>query len=289
MEEDPNLIACLCPAASESRDRIDWAWEAVRSNTPGYTPPETDVRSDLRSRESTAPLDDESDQTGNATPYPRLQLRFDAEPKSNLGIMMGTDPDCDIVLPRLRKISQRHCYFTFDAERRLVLRDCSTHGTIVKYDNKGGEPRRAMRNGERKVHYNFPWILSGHEFPRNTRKIVIELPGISLQINVAHRDTCLDQYHAKVDQFLQRINEPRLGVLRLHSPTAPPSQSYTPNSTAIRIKQETLGMGAFAVVKRFWDVSTGIEYAYKEPLDKKIFDSKMWETEINIMTQITHV
>jgi hypothetical protein len=261
-------------------------------NTPGYVPPQTDARSDLRSRESTAPLDDEKDQAIDATSYPRLQLDFDTEPKSNHGLMMGTDPSCDVVLPRLRKISQRHCYLTFDAERRLVLRDCSTHGTIVKYDGKGGELRRnfMIRNTEgRELHHNFTWTLSGHEFPRNTRKIVIEIPGISFQIDVAHHDNYPDQYNANVDRFLQRINEPRLNVLGIHSPTAPPSQSYTPNPTAIRLKHETLGKGASAVVKRFWDVSTCIEYAYKEPRDKRNFDSKIWTTEINIMRQISHV
>ena len=70
-------------------------------------------------------------------------VAFNSELKSGHGLMFGTDPNsCNIVLPRLRHISQRYCYLTFDAERRLIFRDCSTYGTIVKYDDKGGESRR---------------------------------------------------------------------------------------------------------------------------------------------------
>jgi hypothetical protein len=49
------------------------------------------------------------------------------------------------------------------------------------------------------------------------------------------------------------------------------------------------GHGAFAVVRRVWDVSTGIEYARKEPLDKRRFDRKAWEKEADIINQISHV
>lgn len=79
--------------------------------------------------------------------------------------MFRTDPNsCNIVLPRLRKISQRYCYLTFDTERRLILRDCSTHGTIVTYNDKGGELRRY-----------FTWILGGHDVPQETKNIVIKI------------------------------------------------------------------------------------------------------------------
>jgi len=42
-------------------------------------------------------------------------------------------------------------------------------------------------------------------------------------------------------------------------------------------------------VRRFWDVSTGFEYAYMEPRNKNKFDWKMWEREADIMRQISHV
>jgi hypothetical protein len=55
------------------------------------------------------------------------------------------------------------------------------------------------------------------------------------------------------------------------------------------LKQETLGNGTFAVVRHLWDVSTGLEYAYKEPRDKRRFDRKLWKKEADIMGQISHV
>ena len=243
--------------------------------SPDVLPQRTTI-SDYRSRESTASFEDSNP---DKTSYPRLQLAFDSALRSGHGLMFGTDPkSCNIVLPRLHRISQRHCYLTFDAQRRLILRDCSTHGTIVKYDDKGRELRRL-----------FTWILGGHEFPKKTKNIVIEIQGVSFQIDVSRHDEDQDQYNSNVDRFLEKAEEPHLNGLGIYSPTAPPSHSHTPNQGVIRLKQETLGKGAFAVVRRFWDVSTGLEYAYKEPLNKRKFRKDLWNREIEIMRQISLV
>ncbi|CZR65638.1 uncharacterized protein PAC_15538 [Phialocephala subalpina] len=270
MMEDSNSIAWLSPTTSE--DKGKHTWEAIRMNTSQHIQEE----SGYRSRQSTVPPD-EDDQEDQAASYPRLPLTFDAELKSGKGLMFGTDPNCGIALPRLRKISRHHCYLTFDAERRLILRDCSTYGTTVSYNDQGRELRR-----------HFTWILGGHKVPRRTKEIVIEIQGVSFRIEVSRHDESPDLYNANVDRFLQEADEPHLNGLGIYSPTAPPSQSHTPNQGAIRLKQETLGKGAFAVVRRYWDVSTGIEYAYKEPLNKRKFNRKSWEKEAEIMGQISH-
>jgi serine/threonine-protein kinase Chk2 len=142
--------------------------------------------------------------------------------------------------------------------------------------------------------HHFTWILGGHDVPRDTKNIVIEIQGISFQIIVSTHDENPRLYNSNVDRFLQEVkaNEELsfggLGIQSLNS-TAPPSGTQTPSQDPIRLKQETLGKGAFAVVRRFWDVSTGLDYAYKEPRDKKKFDWKMWEKEADIMSQISHV
>lgn len=279
--EDSNLIAWLSPAIPEDENVKDkkgkYTWEAIRMNTSLDIPPWGGNISDYRSRESTASLEDEEDHAANAASYPRLHLAFNSGLKSGLGLMFGTDSKrCDIVLPRLRYISQRHCYLTFDVERRLILRDFSTHGTIVRYDEKGGELRR-----------HFTWILGGHDVPRRTKKIVVEIQGVSFRIAVSHVNKDPDLYNAKVNRFLQEADEPHLNGLGIESPT--PRGARTPNQGPIRLKQEILGKGTFAVVRRFWDVSNGVEYAYKEPRDKRRFDRKAWEKEIDIMRQISHV
>ncbi|KAH9212571.1 kinase-like domain-containing protein [Leptodontidium sp. 2 PMI_412] len=271
--EDSNTIAWLSPTEPEHKD-ID-TWKAIRMNISEDIPPQV---SGYRSRESTAPLEDEEDNNPEHTSYPQLHLAFNSGLKCGHGLMFGTDPNsCDVVLPRLRRISNRHCYLTFDAERRLILRDCSTYGTIVEYDHQGGHLRR-----------HFTWILGGHEVPQETKNIVIEIQGVSFRIKVSRHDADPDQYNANVDRFLEEANEPHLNGLGIYSPTAPSSQSHTPTQGPIRLKRETLGKGAFAVVRRFWDVSTGLEYAYKEPLNKRKFDEKLWEKEAEIMGQISH-
>lgn len=42
-------------------------------------------------------------------------------------------------------------------------------------------------------------------------------------------------------------------------------------------------------MKRYWDVSSGLEYAYKEPADKDRFKADVWKQEALIMSQISHV
>jgi hypothetical protein len=280
-------FAWLSPAILEDENTKDkkgkYTWQAIRMNTLECSPPQGETKSDLRSRESTVSLEDEVDNAQDDTSYPRLQLTFNRGPKSGQGLVLGTDPNCDIVLPRLKYISKRHCALTFDVERRLILRDFSRHGSIVKYDDQGGELR-----------HDFTWILGGHRVPRDTRKIVIQIPGISFRIRVSTHDEDPPLYNANVDRFLHeaKANEEfpfgRLGIQSSNS-TGPPSGAQTPSQDPIRLKQETLGKGVFAVVRRFWDVSTGSEYAYKEPRDKKKFNRTMWEKEADIMGQISHV
>jgi len=282
--EDLNLIACLFPEDGDPE-----ALEAIymSENRSRYVPPHVlpqgQTKSKYRSRESTVSLEEEEDNTPNDASYPGLQLTFNPGPKAGQGLVLGTDPNCDIVLPQLSMISRRHCALTFDAQRRLILRDFSRNGTIVKYDDKGGESR-----------HHFTWIAGGHNVPRDTKKILIEIQGISFRIIVSTHDENPRLYNANVDRFLQeaKANEELpfggLGIQSLNS-TAPPSGTQTPSQNPIRLKQGTLGKGAFAVVRRFWDVSTGHDYAYKEPRDKKKFNLEMWRKEADIMRQISHV
>ncbi len=290
--EDLDLVACLYPGNPEANDRH--TWDAIRMNTSRYLPPRENTISDYRSRESTVSLEAENDSIDS---YPALRLTFTSELKCGKGLMFGTDPNCDIVLPKLKHVSKRHCYLTFDDQRRLVLRDCSSLGTAVKYDDAGGEVRRSLlikdREGRETCH-DFTWILSGHPFLESTKRIYIEIQGINFRIVVPKDIINSHLYQANIDRFLQHIKANdelpigRLGVQSTRS-TAPPSGAHTPNQGPLRLKQATLGKGTFAVVRCYWDVSSGVEYAYKEPCNKKNFDRKMWEKEANIMSQVSHV
>ncbi|KAF2757512.1 hypothetical protein EJ05DRAFT_476763 [Pseudovirgaria hyperparasitica] len=113
---------------------------------------------------------------------PGLELRYSHKLKGGRGIVFGTDPrTCDIVLPALQNregrplVSKQHFYITFDAQRRLVLRDCSTHGTTVTYDGRGSASRS-----------NSEWVIGGDIVADSSNQIVIEIhPTLKFQIVVS--------------------------------------------------------------------------------------------------------
>lgn len=278
-----DLIACLYPH-DEGEDGY-----AIRTvNRPENSSRLVDAESALpelqgrNSRESTAPPEDSRDVDKNEVHHGKgLQFTFTYGPKAGPGFVLGTDANtCDIVLPPLKGISRRHCYLTFDAERCLILRDSSTNGTIVEYSGKGGQKRR-----------QFTWILGGHEIPDESKSIVIHIhPALKFKIVVA-RPTFPEIYYSNVDDFLEEtaasVSLP-LGALGIQSiaSTVGLSGNPTPNQEPILLEQETLGNGAFAVVTRVWDVSTGLEYASKKFTNLK---SSSWEAEASLMRQISHV
>lgn len=293
--EDPNLIACLFPAESEEETKS--TWDTIRMNKNNqrcrYIP---QIEQDRGSRESTASTVEHYDPRSG----PGLQLTFNPGPKAGQGLVFGTDRNsCDIVLPNLKTntISRRHCYLTFDAKRRLVLRDCSRHGTIVEYDHQGGETRRTIvtrdKNGQEKHHY-FTWILSGAEGPNEAEKIVIEIQNIKFQIIVSKDEIHSPRYIEDVDRFiLQAVanEELPLGVLGIQSTstTAAQSSAQTPDLQShppIYIKQKRIGKGKFSIVRHVWDVSTGFQYAAKYFINMTKFK---WKREASIMRQVSQL
>jgi hypothetical protein len=245
------------------------------------------------SRETTAPLDKyEQDNTTSWHYEDGLKLTFSQNRKTGSRIVLGTDPNsCDIGVPVLPFISGRHCYLTFDAQRRLVVRDCSRHGTIVTYDKQGGEKRRVTVKHDtqgRVKRDEFTWIIGGDKVPDDTKTIVIQLDvNLKFQIIVS-KPTFIDVYQDNVDQFLAEAAELPFGALGIQSTisTAPTSGTHTPTHNPILLQQGILGKGAFSVVSRVWDVSTGLEYAAKQFLDTKNLD---WKKEAELMRQTAHV
>jgi hypothetical protein len=264
--DDPNTIAWLYPTNSSDLN----TWEAIGMNTTTDIPKH---KGTTRSRESTAPAEDLGAYT-----EARIHLKFDTQLKSGLGLMFGTDSNrCDVVLPRLQFISRRHCYLTFDSEMRLVLQDFSTYGTVVTYNKKGGQLRR-----------HFTWILGGHHVLDAPQEIEIDIQGISFRIHVTSHDEHLDAYKANVDRFMKEANEILLSGLNMSTPT--PKLRGTPAKNLIRIEHQLLGKGVYAAVHHYWDVSTGEEFAYKEPNpERKEIDRRMWRKEIDILRFISHV
>lgn len=280
-----DLIACLYPF-DESRG----AYEAIDDpqNRPRHVEQKRQAP-EPQSRETTAPPDDDYEQVPPQDVYPGLELRFSHGFKGRLGIVFGTSrSSCDVVLPQIHHknngqplISSQHFYIAFDEQHRLFVRDISTRGTIVTYDKEGGQKRS-----------NFKWIIGGHKVPDETKTIVIEIqPQLQFQVVVSKHHLYPDLFFDNVDRFLREVgtnDELPFGSLGIESAlsTAAPSGRDTPNQERILLKQERLGKGAFSVVSRVWDVSTGLEYASKKILDPEVSD---WKKEVTVMRQISHV
>ncbi|KAM0326129.1 hypothetical protein ACHAQA_006722 [Verticillium albo-atrum] len=131
-------------------------------------------------------------------PNAALALTFDHRPKGLHGFVIGTDPrTCDIVLPKLRGISRRHCYITFDADKRLIVRDTSKHGTAVWYDGHSNGYRRRTS-----------WPLSSgfsYGFPAMVQNIVIDIQTVRFQIVVNECLPRMDSYQDLVGDFLSSV------------------------------------------------------------------------------------
>ncbi|KAF9880680.1 hypothetical protein CkaCkLH20_01722 [Colletotrichum karsti] len=133
-----------------------------------------------------------------AKPRPALELSFTNPPKNHTGFVLGTDPCCDIQLPNLPGIAPRHCHITFDAERRLVLRDTSDAGTAVWYDgnSNGDRPRES-------------WVLSpgcSYGFPAMVDRVVVDIQTVRFQVVVNDSHMARpDLYDRSVDDFMDRL------------------------------------------------------------------------------------
>lgn len=286
--EDPNLVACLYPYG-EDEDGPATRTIQHPQNRSRYFKVQQQRPSpswDRSSRESTVSVLENTEDVPSHRYREGLLIRFSDELNGDLGVVLGNlGRRSYIFLPNFNNsISRRHAYLTFDPQERwLILRDCSTVGTIVKYDGQGGEKRR-----------NFQWILGGHEVPDDTKEIIIEFhPYLKFQIVVYKHEKYRDQYFNNIDRFLATVAANAvlpIGRLGLESgnSTVVPSGIQSPSQDSILLEQETLGEGSFAIVKLVWDVSTGIWYAAKEPR-RKYFNRKRWEAEIGIMRQIRHV
>jgi hypothetical protein len=206
-----DLIARIYPYA----DYLHYAKDAILSNhnRSRWIPPSDDASGISSDDEGSISPDDE----GGISPClskPGLQLSFSHGPKGPLGFMLGRDArHCDIVLPHLPGISRQHCYLTFDYQRRLIVNDISSYGTIVTYDGMGGERRR-----------NFTWIIGGDVIADRSHEVVLQIhEHLRFLIVVSwHREES-ELYSEKVDHFLKRLTEndktPLIIEFRSHSVT----------------------------------------------------------------------
>ncbi|KAK5683749.1 hypothetical protein LTR17_027236 [Elasticomyces elasticus] len=172
---------------------------------------------------------------------------------------------------------------------------CAMEDLIARlYPYGDGEDGLAIRTMKLRQNHSqrrhFTWILGGHEAPDKTKSIVIRLhTALNFQIVVA-KPTSPDIYFENVDEFLGETaiaNDLPFGAVGIRSDasTAALSGTHTLEQDPILLEQETLGRGAYGVVTRVWDVSTGREYALKRFTN---LDKSDWEKEASLMRQSPH-
>lgn len=178
----------------------------MRQNSGRYILSQQESQPEHGSRESTVSVNDEKN---DSTRFSNLQFIFNPRPKASQRYIIGTDKNCcDIILSKSNKISRRHCCLTFDEKRRLILRDLSSSGTIVTYDEQNGEKRRTIvtkNDKRRKICHHFTWIFSDVEL-NEIKKIVITIGKIEFKIFIFKRQTYSVLYNNNVDRFLQKAN-----------------------------------------------------------------------------------
>ena len=281
--EDTDLIARVYPSGrliEDGKKAIQASWRHMPPRLQG----EEDAAQGRSTEESTQPDEDGVDP--DFLPY--LELRFSHAPRTSSGLVFGSDPDIsDIVLNKVG-ISKRHFALTYknsfsDGCYRLIVRDLgSTRGTSVAYD----------RNGEGEFRSKFDWIIDGLDVTDDTKELVVGLGknlDFEFRIIVARHDITAPVYRDNVERFRRGASnaENLFGGLGLQS--GPETEgTHTPGTRPIFLPLEWIAQGKFGVVSHHWNVSTGEEYACKEPVGRA-YNKRAWEREIDIMKEIKHV
>ncbi|KAK4137336.1 kinase-like protein [Trichocladium antarcticum] len=285
MEQDHDLIAFLYPATKNGD-----AYDMIQKH-PQCRPPKLPSKSPVTpqgrtSRESTAPAEEEDENLIERLPH--IELRFSNTPRTSSGLVFGTDPTTsDVLLPRTPGLSRRHFALTYknsfkDRCYRLVVRDLgSTQGTVVTYDDKGNESRS-----------NFDWIVDGFDIAHKTRALIVQPHrDLGFQLVINRHDLSSPAYIDNVARFCHGAAgaEDLLGGLGLQNgpETERNSGILTPTKNPIMISRGWISNGTFGIVSHEWNVSTGEEYACKQPVGVR-YDKRAWEREVDMMKQISH-
>lgn len=274
--EDNDIIAYVYPHGVRS----EVASKAIETSSRCVGPRIQSSRSRYNrgERQSTEPP--ESQGASDLDYLPCLMIRFSEIPRTDHGLVFGSNNMCDIVLDT-QGMSNCHFSLTFDNEGRLVVKDLkSLVGTEVTYDGQGVVARSEFR-----------WIVGGHRIPLVKTSIVIKVQKtVSFQIVVPYHNISSSAHLERVNRFRQgaATAEELFGDLGVsNSRTRVATGSHTPGTGEIHLTKR-LGEGAFGVVTHLWNVSTGSERVVKEPTAKAIqtqrVDRDTWRREARIMS-----
>ncbi|KAI3532307.1 hypothetical protein CABS02_13892 [Colletotrichum abscissum] len=270
-------------------DHYKRASQAIEAS-PRYMPPRLTQpsrtrrsRRDRHERESTEPPQDSESSTLDFLPC--LAIGFSDIPRTDKGIVFGSNPNCDVILDS-QGVSNVHFSLTFDQYYRPIIRDLgSLVGTEVTYDRDGQGIRR-----------QFQWIIYGHDIPQRKESIVVTIPRImSFRVIVPFHNIESPEYILAVDIFKQgkEMTDELFGDLGVDYPeTRAVTGAHTPGAGEIYLR-ERLGEGGYGTVTHLWNVSSGREHVEKAPPAKAIrrrnYSEKAWRREARLMSQVSHL
>lgn len=175
-----------------------------------------------------------------------------------------------------------------------MLRDTSTHGSAVSYDEQAKD----------EVRHHFTWIHNLKNDEGEYYKIQVHIGELEFKVKLASYQTCEVEYNENMENFLKnsRTADPPLGALNIDSfTTEVPSHSCTPGQRPVYVEQKILGEDSFGRVYKVIDASTGAIYARKtfhhprwvKDLERRRRKKEEWldqiGREIRIMRDHPHV
>lgn len=233
----------------------------------------------------------------------RLELSFDHLPQSTKGLILGSDCECDIVLPVLPCIEPRHCAITFDDEGHLTLRDLGSKArTSVSYERKDTKTafigyHSAMPlykvgdadSAEGQSRSSFTWILSDNAFIKNQQPNITICIGSHIRLRIVPVDHAIDSsnYLKKTHQFRGGCKEAAglLNAQRYNQHMSAGAKTKTEDPIFV---QSRVGEGAFGKATHYWNVSSGEVYVVKTSTEKNP-DRDLWRQETTALLRSKHV
>ncbi len=276
---DADVIARLYPF-----DPLGVAQRVIENNPRCVRPP----RSRPQSRSSREPTVEASDDDVQANYLPYLAIKFSHAPRTQEGLVFGTDSNSDVRLPRHPGLSARHLAMTFKAGSPngrycLTLRDLgSTQGTTVMYGNQANTRRK-----------RFDWIVAGPDFCRKVDTILIKFHDtLEFRLVLNHQDASSPAYRESVERFCRGAAGPDelMGALAVQSgpATRPITGTHTPPEDAIVIEQRGYVPNSSQVTTRFWNVSTGEECSARYH-PQAGYDRAQWQMIVETLKRVSHV
>ena len=283
MDENRDL---LVPAPS--RQSNIFADRSVRSKTEPLEEEDKEDEEDESHCNSQKRLADNNDHLQRHINGPCLKILFSHRARTRKGHVVGRDRNSYIVLPKLPAISWEHFAFTYDHEKKLIVRDLgSTVGTRVLYfEEKDSTPGFGIDFSAQG-----PDILGG-------RPAVIKLrDDLQFKLVVPNHDITSADYLERVERFLQNTAPvedllPGLGFAsRTRTELATPAENGIEAGADVPgaiLWTKPIGKGSFGMVYYAWDVTTRKVYALKKPL-LGYYNRDSWIEEAKIMINLRHV